>query len=310
MSIKEHPPHYETFGEPSSSEIEIHVPVLLEASLDALQPKKGENYLDLTAGYGGHARRFLQQTENYTDSILVDRDDYALEHLSDLETKGVRLLHTDFVSAARQLIEEGKQFSIVLVDLGVSSPQLDQGQRGFSFTHQGPLDMRMDRRQAVSAETLVNTASTNELIRIITRYGEEPYGFAKRIAEAIKAARPIYTTDVLADLIKQNYRGRWKKIHPATRTFQALRIAVNDELGQIETVLPLLPQLLKPSGRVGVISFHSLEDRLVKQYFKEQQYAGFEAILEVLTKKPIDGATYDVHNPRSRSAKLRVAVKK
>ena len=297
MSIKEHPP-------------QIHVPVLLEASLDALQPKEGESYLDLTAGYGGHARRFLQQTENYTDSVLVDRDDYALEHLSDLETKGVRLLHTDFVNAAQQLIEEGKQFNIVLVDLGVSSPQLDQGQRGFSFTHQGPLDMRMDRRQLVSAETLVNTASSDELIRIITRYGEEPYGFAKRIAQAIIAARPIQTTDVLADLIKQNYRGKWKKIHPATRTFQALRIAVNDELGQIEAVLPLLPQLLKPGGRVGVISFHSLEDRLVKQYFKEQQHAGFEAILEVLTKKPLDGATYDVHNPRSRSAKLRVAVKK
>lgn len=297
MSIKEHPP-------------QIHVPVLLEASLDALQPKEGENYLDLTAGYGGHARRFLASTENYTDSVLVDRDDYALEHLSDLAAKGVRLLHTDFVEAAQQLIEEGKQFGIVLVDLGVSSPQLDQGQRGFSFTHQGPLDMRMDRRQSVSAETLVNTASEDELIRIITRYGEEPYGFAKRIAQAIIAARPIQTTDVLADLIKQSYRGKWKKIHPATRTFQALRIAVNDELGQIETVLPLLPQLLKPGGRVGVISFHSLEDRLVKQYFKEQQHAGFEATLEVLTKKPIDGATYDVHNPRSRSAKLRVAVKK
>ena len=310
MSIKEHPPQYEASDEPRSLEIELHVPVLLEASLDALQPKEGENYLDLTAGYGGHARRFLASTENYTDSVLVDRDDYALEHLSDLAAKGVRLLHTDFVEAAQQLIEEGKQFNIVLVDLGVSSPQLDQGQRGFSFTHQGPLDMRMDRRQSVSAETLVNTASEDELIRIITRYGEEPYGFAKRIAQAIIAARPIKTTDVLADLIKQSYRGKWKKIHPATRTFQALRIAVNDELGQIETVLPLLPQLLKPGGRVGVISFHSLEDRLVKQYFKEQQHAGFEAILEVLTKKPLDGATYDVHNPRSRSAKLRVAVKK
>ncbi|MDB5165445.1 MAG: mraW [Candidatus Saccharibacteria bacterium] len=297
MSIKEHPP-------------QIHVPVLLEASLDQLQPKDGENYLDLTAGYGGHARRFLEKTENYTDSVLVDRDDYALEHLSDLTAKGVRLLHTDFVTAAQQLIEEGKQFSIILVDLGVSSPQLDQGQRGFSFTHQGPLDMRMDRRQPVSAETLVNTASQDELIRIITRYGEEPYGFAKRTAQAIIANRPILTTDVLADLIKQSYRGKWKKIHPATRTFQALRIAVNDELGQIETVLPLLPQLLKPGGRVGVISFHSLEDRLVKQYFKEQQHAGFEADLEILTKKPLDGATHDVHNPRSRSAKLRVAVKK
>lgn len=297
MSIKEHPP-------------QIHVPVLLEASLDTLKPMKNESYLDLTAGYGGHARRFLEKTDNYTDSVLVDRDDYALQHLSDLEAKGVRLLHTDFVTAARQLIEEGKQFNIVLVDLGVSSPQLDQGQRGFSFTHQGPLDMRMDRRQDVSAETLVNTASEEELFRIITRYGEEPHGFARRIAQAIVAARPIHTTDVLANLIKQQHRGKWSKIHPATRTFQALRIAVNDELGQIEQLLPLLPQLLHQGGRVGIISFHSLEDRLVKQYLKEQQQSGLEAELDVLTKKPLDGATYDVHNPRSRSSKLRAAVKK
>lgn len=297
MSIKEHPP-------------QIHVPVLLEASLDTLKPMKKESYLDLTAGYGGHARRFLEKTDNFNDSVLTDRDDYALEHLSDLEAKGVRLLHTDFVTAARQLIEEGKQFNIVLVDLGVSSPQLDQGQRGFSFTHQGPLDMRMDRRQEVSAETLVNTASEEELFRIITRYGEEPYGFARRIAQAIVAARPIDTTDVLANLIKQQHRGKWSKIHPATRTFQALRIAVNDELGQIEQLLPLLPQLLTSGGRVGIISFHSLEDRLVKQYLKEQQQSGLEAELDVLTKKPIDGATYDVHNPRSRSSKLRAAVKK
>jgi len=297
MSIKEHPP-------------QIHVPVLLDASLDVLQPKQNESYLDLTAGYGGHARRFLDKTANFADSVLVDRDDYALGHLSDLEAKGVRLLHTDFVSAAKQLIEEGKRFHIVLVDLGVSSPQLDQGQRGFSFTHQGPLDMRMDRRQETSAETLVNTASEEELVRIITRYGEEGLGFARRIARAIVTHRPIHATDVLADLIKQNHRGKWSKIHPATRTFQALRIAVNDELGQIETMLPLLPRLLEPGGRVGVISFHSLEDRLVKQYFKDQQNAGFEAELDILTKKPIDGATYDVHNPRSRSAKLRAAVKK
>jgi 16S rRNA (cytosine1402-N4)-methyltransferase len=297
MSIKEHPP-------------QLHVPVLLEASLDVLQPKKTENYLDLTAGYGGHARRFMAVTENYTESVLVDRDDYALEHVSDLETKGVRLLHTNFVTAARQLVEEGMRFDIVFVDLGVSSPQLDQGQRGFSFTHQGPLDMRMDRRQAVTAEVLVNTASEDELVRIITTYGEEKYSFAKRIAQAIIAARPIHTTDVLADLIKQHYRGKWTRIHPATRTFQALRIAVNDELGQVESLLPLLPRLLKPGGRVGVISFHSLEDRLVKRYFKEQHQSGLEAELDVLTKKPYDGATYDVHNPRSRSAKLRAAVKK
>jgi 16S rRNA (cytosine1402-N4)-methyltransferase len=296
MSIKEHPPH--------------HVPVLLDATLDQLKPISGENYLDLTAGYGGHARQILAKTNNYTDSVLVDRDDYAISHLSEFEQKGVRLLHTDFVSAARQLCEEGKQFNLVLIDLGVSSPQLDQHERGFSFTKNGPLDMRMDRRQEVSADTLVNTATRDELTRIITTYGEEPIGFAKRIAEAITTHRPLHTTEELAELVKQSYRGKWKKIHPATRTFQALRIAVNEELRQVDEMLRLIPQLLKKDGRVGVISFHSLEDRLVKHYFGEQKNAGYEAELDILTKKPLAGDIYDVHNPRSRSAKLRVAVKK
>jgi 16S rRNA (cytosine1402-N4)-methyltransferase len=296
MSIKEHPPQ--------------HVPVLLDATLDTLQPISGENYLDLTAGYGGHARRILGKTENYSDSVLVDRDDFAIANLSEFSEKGVTLLHTDFVSAARQLVEEGRQFSIILVDLGVSSPQLDQSERGFSFTKNGPLDMRMDRRQDTSAETLVNTAKKDELVRIIMRYGEEPLGFARRIAEAIVENRPITTTEELAGLIKDSHRGRWKKIHPATRTFQALRIAVNEELRQVEELLPLVPQLLKKGGRIGIISFHSLEDRLVKHYFNEQKDAGYEAELQIVTKKPLSGDIYDVHNPRSRSSKLRVAVKK
>ncbi|AKM80899.1 TPA: 16S rRNA (cytosine(1402)-N(4))-methyltransferase RsmH [Candidatus Saccharibacteria bacterium] len=296
---KEHPPHQN-----------LHVPVLLEATLDSLHPIEGENYLDLTAGYGGHAERFLEVTKNFSDSVLVDRDDYAIARLSRFEQEGVRLMHTDFVSAAKALVEEGKQFDIVLADLGVSSPQLDQGERGFSFKNSGPLDMRMDRRQEVSAETLVNTLTADELIRIIRDYGEEPHGFAKRIAEAIVVNRPFTSTEELAELIKQQHRGKWTKVHPATRTFQALRIAVNQELRQVEELLPLLPRLLKNQGRVGIISFHSLEDRLVKRYFKEQIDAGLEAELQILTKKPLDGATYDVHNPRSRSSKFRAAVKK
>ncbi|MET0979902.1 MAG: 16S rRNA (cytosine(1402)-N(4))-methyltransferase RsmH [Candidatus Saccharimonadales bacterium] len=296
MSTKEHPPQ--------------HVPVLLEATLDTLQPIQGENYLDLTAGYGGHARRFLEQTKNYEASVLVDRDSFAIAELGEFTEKGVTLLHTDFVSAARSLVEAGKQFDIVLVDLGVSSPQLDKSERGFSFTHDGPLDMRMDRRQETSAETLVNTASKDELIHIIRTYGEEPTGFASRIAQAIIENRPFTNTGALAELVKSAYVGKWKKIHPATRTFQALRIAVNQELRQVEELLPLIPKLLKPGGRVGIISFHSLEDRLVKQYFNEQKNAGYEAELQLLTKKPLAGDIYDVHNPRSRSAKLRAAVKK
>lgn len=296
MSIKEHPPQ--------------HVPVLLDATLDTLHPIEGENYLDLTAGYGGHARRVLEKTKNYEASVLVDRDSFAIAELGDFTEKGVTLLHTDFVSAAHSLVEEGRQFDIVLVDLGVSSPQLDKSERGFSFTHDGPLDMRMDRRQDVSAETLVNRAKKDELIHIIRTYGEEPIGFARRIADAIVTNRPIRTTKQLADLVVSVHVGKWKKIHPATRTFQALRIAVNQELRQVEELMPLIPKLLTSGGRVGIISFHSLEDRLVKQYFNEQKNAGYEAELQLLTKKPLAGDIYDVHNPRSRSAKLRAAVKK
>jgi 16S rRNA (cytosine1402-N4)-methyltransferase len=299
MSITEQPPQ----------KLE-HVPVLLESTLEILKPQPSESYLDLTAGYGGHANRFLGITGNYVGSVLVDRDDYAIKCLESLSNRGARLLHTDFVTAAKQLINEGQTFNIILVDLGVSSPQLDRSERGFSFTNSGPLDMRMDQSQAMSAEMLVNNASAEELIRIISQYGEEPIGFAKEIASAIVKNRPLSTTKELADLIKNTYHGKWKKIHPATRTFQAIRIAVNDELRQVEDLLPLLPRLLKPGGRVGIISFHSLEDRLVKYYFKDQFDAGFEAELLPLTKKPIAGSIYDVHNPRARSSKLRAAVKK
>jgi 16S rRNA (cytosine1402-N4)-methyltransferase len=298
MSETAYPPH-----------ANLHIPVLLEATLELLSPKQGESYLDLTAGYGGHANAFIERIGKDANATLVDRDDYAISKLSVFAEKGARLLHTDFVSAAQQLVEEGKRFDNVLIDLGVSSPQLDQGERGFSFSHGGPLDMRMDRRQETTAATLVNTARADELTRIIRDYGEEPMNVARRLSQAIVAARPLTTTEELAELIKQHTRGKWSKIHPATRTFQALRIAVNQELEQVESVLRLLPNLLNQGGRVGVISFHSLEDRRVKRYFAEQTAAGYEAELQILTKKPLDGATYDVHNPRARSAKLRAAVK-
>lgn len=287
-----------------------HIPVLLESTLDLLKPKVGESYLDLTAGYGGHASRFLEITGNYNESTLVDRDENAIKCLKSLSDKGSRLMQTDFVTAAKQLIEEGKTFDIILVDLGVSSPQLDQSERGFSFKNSGPLDMRMDQSQVLSAEMLVNNTSADGLKRIIMEYGEEPASLANTIAIAIVKNRPLKTTEELANLIQSAYRGRWKKIHPATRTFQAIRIEVNNELRLIEDLLPLLPRLLKTGGRIGVISFHSLEDRIVKRYFKDQFDSGYEAEFLSLTKKPILGSISDVHNPRSRSSKLRGAVKK
>ena len=304
MSIKEHPPHDEV------SSPRLHVPVLLQQTLEALDPQPNESYLDLTAGYGGHASAILERTKNYDLSVLVDRDQNAIDTLGQFSSRGVRILHTDFVSAARQLVEEGKRFDIVFVDLGVSSPQLDRAERGFSFTNSGPLDMRMDGRTEKTAEKVVNSYSERDLIRIIVEYGEEAPGFARRIAKAIVRARPLHTTKELADLILEQHHGRWQKIHPATRTFQALRIEVNDELRQVEELMPILPHLLSKGGRVGIISFHSLEDRIVKQYFKQEAEAGYEATLEILTKKPVSGATDDVHNPRARSAKLRVALKK
>ena len=304
MSIKEHPPQPEV-----SVDAPVHVPVLLDSVLDMLNPKRGETYLDLTAGFGGHARRILDKTVNYPESILVDRDDMAIGSLADLAHQGVKIMQTDFVSAAKLLVDEGQKFDIILADLGVSSPQLDRSERGFSFQADGPLDMRMDRSQERTAAFVANNYSEMELMKIIATYGEEPNGRARQIAQAIIQARPLSTTQQLAEIVKAVGRHRGKH-HPATRTFQALRIEVNQELALVSELLPLLPGLLNPGGRVGIISFHSLEDRQVKRFFKDQTEAGYEAELDLLTKKPIDGKTYDVHNPRSRSAKLRVAVKK
>ncbi len=307
MSIKELPPQLESSL--SEENGPVHVPVLLDLVYDVLKPQKGESYLDLTVGYGGHARQILEATENIPSSVLVDRDSFAVQAVQDIVQQGATLYETDFVSAAQDLVSRGKQFDMILADLGVSSPQLDRGERGFSFRADGPLDMRMDQRQERTAADIVNLYSKDRLIDIITRYGEEPRAVARRIADAVIIARPLNTTAELAAVVKKTYRQRVKH-HPATRTFQALRIEVNQELRLIDELLPLLPRLLKKGGRAAIISFHSLEDRLIKRYFKEQASAGYEAELRLITKKPLDGATYDVHNPRSRSAKLRAVVKK
>ena len=289
---------------------ELHKPVLLSEVLETLQPNPGESYLDLTAGYAGHAGKILAVTRNYKESVLVDRDENAIKVLSEKYPEGefgIKLLHEDFYNAAQSLIECGKTFDMILADFGVSSPQLDNSERGFSFMHEGELDMRMDQTQELSAETIVNHWSEKKLIEIFEQYGEESSGLARKHAREIVYNRPWKTTKELADALSPK---GWFGKHPATKVFQAIRIAVNEELSIIENTLPLIPKLLKPNGRIAIITFHSLEDRLVKQYFKQVSSLGEESELEILTKSPIvAGMDELVINPRARSAKLRAARK-
>lgn len=286
----------------------MHEPVLLQEVLEALAPQKGDSYLDATAGYGGHSSAILERTQNYHASVLVDRDKMAIDHLrTQFASKEISIMQNDFFSAAELLVGEGRQFDIILADLGVSSPHLDKASRGFSFQHSGPLDMRMDQRQTLTAEIIVNEWTAEQLELILRSYGEEPH--ARKIAESIVANRPFKTTEELANIIARA-SGKWQKKHPATRTFQALRIAVNNELGLLESTLPLWIQLLKSKGRLGIISFHSLEDRIVKNYFAEYGGSRYDAIFSVPFKNPIVASDQElVSNPRSRSAKLRVAAK-
>jgi 16S rRNA (cytosine1402-N4)-methyltransferase len=288
---------------------EIHIPVLLNDVVRSLAPKPGERYLDLTAGYGGHADKILEVTQNYNAAVLNDRDQNAIDYLNAKYQKVKPVfMHDDFYSTALRLVENGDKFDMILADFGVSSPQLDNLERGFSFTKEARLDMRMDESQELDAWTVVNRWSERKLYDIFERYGEERPGRAKLLAREIVFNRPIDTTTQLAELIKS--KSPYSHTHPATKVFQAIRIAVNDELGIIEKTLPLLPKLLNKGGRVAIISFHSLEDRLVKDYFKEVSSLGLESELKILTKKPIVAAEDElVNNPRARSAKLRVAEK-
>ena len=284
-----------------------HEPVLLQQVLSNLSPKPNETYLDLTAGYGGHAEAVRFMTDS-APAILVDRDNMAVSYLQKRFTDtNVEIIHSDFLKASQELVEKGEQFDLILADLGVSSPHLNIASRGFAIKHDGPLDMRMDQNQTLTAATIVNSYDEDALIHILKTYGEEPR--ARSIAKAIINARPISTTSQLADIVAKQFRG-YHKVHPATRTFQGLRIAVNDELGQLENALPLWISLLKPGGRLGVISFHSLEDRIVKQAFAERSGDRFDAELQLITKRPeVADKNEIVFNPRARSAKLRVAAK-
>ncbi len=286
----------------------LHQPVLLDAVLQYLSPRSGESYLDLTAGYGGHARAILERTQAPHVAVLVDRDQAAIEALKqEFANSGAKILNLDFYDASRQLLDGGQRFDVILADLGVSSPHLDDASRGFSFSSDGPLDMRMDQSQALTADKIVNSYKESVLAELIKRYGEEPKAY--KIARLIVSHRPLHTTGQLAAVVAKAWP-KWRRTHPATQTFQALRIAVNDELGLLEGSLPLWMELLNPGGRLGVVSFHSLEDRLVKQLFNQAGGNTYDAQFSVLTKHPIGAEPQELaFNPRARSAKLRAVAK-
>ncbi len=305
-----------------------HTPVLLSEVLAALQPRPGGIYIDGTAGGGGHTTALLQQARPGGRILSMDADPAALlatrarlETLPpELDAAGsVTLLHSTFDNLGPQARAHG--FSAVdgiLFDLGVSSYQLDTPARGFSFSADGPLDMRLDPTRGETAAELLARLDERELADTIYRYGEERASrrIARRIVER-RQQRPLTTTSELAALVAQALGGphrRRSAIHPATRTFQALRIAVNGELAQLEAVLPQAVELLRPGGRLVVISFHSLEDRIVKQFFRaESGYGGSEAStqpvrLRIITRKPLVASESEIAaNPRSRSARLRAA---
>jgi 16S rRNA (cytosine1402-N4)-methyltransferase len=289
----------------------VHQPVLLKEVLNYLAPESGQSYLDLTAGYGGHAAAILSATKAPQQAILVDRDKNAIDALNArFKGQGTVIIKSDFLSALKMLAGEGRQFDMVLADLGLSSPHLEEAQRGFSFRTTGTLDMRMDQSQELTADHLVNRAKVADLEQMLKQYGEEPK--ARAIAKAIVLNRPIQNTEQLAAIIAiaAGFRGRMGKIHPATKSFQAIRIAVNDELSQLEHSLPLMLKVLAPGGRLAVISFHSLEDRLVKRFFAEHGGNTYDAELKILTKSPITADRDETHfNPRARSAKLRAVAK-
>ena len=295
--------------------MEKHNPVLSKEVLEVLSPKRGEKHLDLTAGFGGHARKILAITQNYKDSVLVDRDEVAIEFLrTKCQFGEVRpeILRRDYYSAVLFLAECGRKFDLVLMDLGVSSPQLDEAERGFSFSKTGKLDMRMDRRQEKTAADIVNKARMVDLAEIFVRNGEMKPKAAQRLALEIVKNRPFFTTTELANLIafhaKSSEERVWRGKHPATTAFQAIRIEVNDELSMLRRTLPAVLSLMNPGGRIAIISFHSLEDRIVKEFFKAEAAKGAEAELRIITKKPIVAGEVElINNPRARSAKLRGA---
>jgi 16S rRNA (cytosine1402-N4)-methyltransferase len=301
-----------------------HVPVLLAEVVQLLQPQPGHLFIDGTVGAGGHAAALLEATAPNGRLLAFDKDPEAIRFARQrLAPFGQRVHFIQASYAEMGQLAPAQGFEAVdgiLLDLGLSSRQLDDSQRGFSFMREGPLDMRFDTGQGPTAADLINNLSAAELADIFWRYGEERQ--SRRLAQAIVARRqqqPFTTTTELAAFIEAQTRGR-QRIHPATRIFQALRIAVNDELADVEKGVETAVSLLKTGGRLAVISFHSLEDRFVKHYFREQSKdcicppsqpvctCEAQAQLRPITRKVVTAAAEEVaHNPRSRSARLRVA---
>ena len=305
----------------------LHVPVLAGELVDVLDPQPGQIAIDCTVGGGGHARLIAERLGPTGTLIGIDRDPVAEERFAELAAEvscQTRFLRTSFVDGLAELIDEDVRADLVYLDLGVSSMQVDTAERGFSYAYDAPLDMRMDPiGTELTAAEIVNTWDARRLARLIRSYGEERY--ATPIARAIVRARhdgPIDTTQELVDVIKAAIPApaRFAGGHPAKRTFQALRIQVNDELGQLDAALPLAWEVLAPDGRLAAISFHSLEDRRVKRFLADRAKGcicppdlpvcgcGREPEAELLTRKAIAPTPGEVEaNPRSKSAHLRAA---
>ena len=283
-----------------------HVPVLLKEAIDFLAVKRGGTYLDATVGLGGHSYEIAKRLGAPGHLIGFDKDPAALERAREKlkaldEPLQITLIHGSFAEVAERIAPAS--LDGLMADLGVSSLQLGDAARGFSFQAEGPLDMRMNPMSGDTAEQVVNHLDERELADVIYEFGEERR--SRRIARAIVRSRPIRTTQHLVEVISTAARSmKHERIHPATRTFQALRIFVNRELDDLKALLEAAPSVLKPSGRLVVISFHSLEDRIVKDALR----GGKDKYFRVLTKKPLTASEEEIdRNPRSRSAKVRAA---
>lgn len=307
-----------------NSQPQPHISVLYNPIIAALRPKSSGRYIDATVGAGGHAWGLLDASSPDGQLLGLDLDPRALElanqRLSSFNGR-FTLLHSSYTSLLQSMQRLGWDHADgIVIDLGVSSMQIDSPERGFSFLKDGPLDMRFDPSQQTSAADLVNTLSEEDLADILWQYGEER--LSRRIARALVANRPFTTTLELAAAIEKAVGKSGGKIHPATRSFQALRIAVNGELNSLQEFLPQAIQALTPAGRLAVISFHSLEDRIVKQYFRRESSdcicppeqvvctCGHKASIKEITRHPIEADDEEKQrNPRARSARLRIAEK-